>query len=531
LSSEPTFAVVDLETTGIFHRRDRVVEVAIVRLDGDCRVLEEYESLINPMRDMGPTWLHGVTARDVTNAPTFEDVGGDVARLLGGALIVGHNVAFDRLFLESEFARLNACIPDFPVFCTMRWGTEKGLGQCKLADLCDELSIEVGKTHSAMADARYVVEILRRLMHDPQWQARDRLLFLAESASHRDGWPRAQTERKPYPRTIAIEDAAFAPSYIQRLVERLSTEPCGGSETAGYALLLERALEDRRVTQDESDALLELAIDLGLSRQQATDAHMAYMWNLVQAAKEDGVITSQERADLEQVARLLSVQDPELQQMLSTPFEAAHPCSLPLEAVAGKTVCFTGQLQTPQGIPIDRTEVEALATRKGMIVQPGVTKRLDFLVTSDPDSMSGKAQKARQYGVRIIAGPVFWNWVGTDIEVGTPTSQVVAQRGHFSKTKRSRKPNLRIIKDSTDSVDHQPFAGKTISVTGTLERLGRKEAQDMIARLGGKAVGSVSSKTDFVVAGADPGSKLAKAQSLGVEVIDEAEFCRRAGVG
>jgi len=77
----------------------------------------------------------------------------------------------------------------------------------------------------------------------------------------------------------------------------------------------------------------------------------------------------------------------------------------------------------------------------------------------------------------------------------------------------------------------QPFAGKTIVVTGTLEHYGRKDIEDLIRRLGGKPAGSVSKKTDFVVAGAEAGSKLDKARDLGVEVIDEAEFRRRAGAG
>lgn len=72
-----------------------------------------------------------------------------------------------------------------------------------------------------------------------------------------------------------------------------------------------------------------------------------------------------------------------------------------------------------------------------------------------------------------------------------------------------------------------PFKGKSIVVTGRLETLGRKEAEDLIHANGGIAAGSVSSKTAFVVAGEDAGSKLEKAKMLGIEIIDEEEFLRR----
>ena len=68
------------------------------------------------------------------------------------------------------------------------------------------------------------------------------------------------------------------------------------------------------------------------------------------------------------------------------------------------------------------------------------------------------------------------------------------------------------------------FAGKTVVVTGSLEKYGRVEIEELIKRLGGKPSGSVSKKTDYLVAGADAGSKLAKAKELGVKVLTEAEF-------
>jgi DNA ligase (NAD+) len=75
-----------------------------------------------------------------------------------------------------------------------------------------------------------------------------------------------------------------------------------------------------------------------------------------------------------------------------------------------------------------------------------------------------------------------------------------------------------------DAREQKAFSGKTFVLTGTLPTLKREEAAAKIEAAGGKVSGSVSKKTDYVVAGEDAGSKLEKARTLGVRVLEESEF-------
>jgi DNA ligase (NAD+) len=77
----------------------------------------------------------------------------------------------------------------------------------------------------------------------------------------------------------------------------------------------------------------------------------------------------------------------------------------------------------------------------------------------------------------------------------------------------------------------RPLEGQSIVLTGGLQTMSREEATELAQAAGARVASSVSKKTSFVVAGEGPGSKLAKAETLGVAVIDEAEFARRLGRG
>lgn len=91
---------------------------------------------------------------------------------------------------------------------------------------------------------------------------------------------------------------------------------------------------------------------------------------------------------------------------------------------------------------------------------------------------------------------------------------------------RLQAAGLKMTFTALASQEDNPFFGKTLVFTGTMPTLGRAEAKTMAQDVGAKVSGSVSKKTDYVIAGAEAGSKLEKAQQLGVTVIDEAEFLR-----
>jgi DNA ligase (NAD+) len=134
---------------------------------------------------------------------------------------------------------------------------------------------------------------------------------------------------------------------------------------------------------------------------------------------------------------------------------------------------------------------------------------LDEILTATPDEL----MEVEEIG-EVIAGSIV-DWA--------------AESRNRHLIDRLRKAGLHFQAERRETAATGPFAGKTIVLTGTLPSMTREAATARIEALGGKVSGSVSKKTDYVLAGADAGSKLEKARQLAVPILDEAEFLRLAG--
>jgi DNA polymerase III subunit epsilon len=398
------FAAVDVETTGLSPRTDRVVEVAVIQLDGEVTPCGEFATLISPGRDIGATRIHHITARDVVGAPRFEQIAPTLLDLLRGRVIVAHNVQFDLRFLRAEFARIGIGLPELPAMCTMGLAPQylRGLPGRSLAACCLAAGVPLEGAHAAAVDVRAVAQLLacyHRTYHQmpAEWGQ-----TLAEAA--RTPWPTLPPVMAQWvTREIVARSRAQEVPFLARLVQRLPRAGTGAS-VEGYLAALDIVLEDRRAVAAEADSLHDLAMSLGLGADALIGAHQAYLRALAVAAWADGVITDAEYADLGEVARLLgfpaSAVDAELAAALATTPEMTVPVNVRALHV-GDPVCITGDTATP------RDELERRAAGAGLRVTSSVSRKTRLVVAADPDSESGKARRARELGIPLIAEPVF----------------------------------------------------------------------------------------------------------------------------
>jgi len=163
------YVVVDVETTGgSVYRGHRITEIAAWCVDGTGRVIESFETLVNPERPIPPyiTALTRITQEMVAGAPPFREIAEDVHRLLAGRVFVAHNAAFDWAFLRRELERATGRAPEARVLCTVRLARHlvPEVRRRSLDALTEYFGVENEARHRAYGDARATVELLLRLL-------------------------------------------------------------------------------------------------------------------------------------------------------------------------------------------------------------------------------------------------------------------------------------------------------------------------------------------------------------------------------
>jgi len=379
--------------------------------------VSEWSTLINPGRDVGPTHVHGITAADVVDAPTFAEVAGDLLGHMDGAVVVAHNLRFDHDFIVAEFLRAGFEFPPSPALCTLALGdrVQPGGNSRRLGSCCEKLGIELSAAHTAGGDATATAQLLACYLH----MAVERgLRTLADIGCTPLQWPESLLTIAPsllhHQRGGGERRIGAQGDYLAGLVDRLD-DATVDPDTAAYLELLDRALEDRRITAIEAEALAETAADWGLDSGQVHRAHEDFFDAVLAAAAGDGVITELEYKDLQLVGALLRLDRNSVEGRINdAQLTEPSPQTVPVPvSLAGMSVCFTGALYGRIGGElITRTEAQQFAEKAGLVVRSGVSKGLDLLVVADPDSQSGKARKARDYGTRVMAEQVFWSTLG-----------------------------------------------------------------------------------------------------------------------
>lgn len=377
--------VVDTETTGVFPS-DRIVEIACVTVDLGGHVIDEFDTLIDPQRDVGPTWIHGLAPAMLAGAPTFEDVAGLIAARLHGAMLAAHNLPFDARMLAGEYARIGVD-PD------LRHGLDTlAVTRCKLGDACRQHRIPLEGAHTALHDARATAQLLVSVAHQ-----------IRPNGSRPASFPTGLRPDGPTKRRSSTDVVVAPPPYLARLTAQLH-HPERDANVAAYLGLLDRAMADLHLDQDERTGLQDLAGHLGLSETETSAAHRRWLTELIRVACDDGVVDADEYDQLCRAAATLGIDQNLVDQRTATHRTATTDLTLH----AGMAVCFTGVPVDRRGREISRDRLQAHARQLGLIPVDAVTKSgCQLLVAADPASRSGKAAKARKFQIPVVGADGF----------------------------------------------------------------------------------------------------------------------------
>ncbi|MEU5280440.1 TerD family protein [Streptomyces asoensis] len=162
------WALVDVETSGLMARRDRVLSVAVITIGPDGEQTGEFSTLLDPGCDPGPVEVHGLTPERLRGAPTFARVAGQIGAMLQDRVLVAHNAQFDYDFLAHEFARARMWLPVSRRLCTLALSrqVDPPTEDMKLGTLAAHYGVPRQRAHDALDDTRVLAGVLRASLRE-----------------------------------------------------------------------------------------------------------------------------------------------------------------------------------------------------------------------------------------------------------------------------------------------------------------------------------------------------------------------------
>lgn len=292
------YVVIDLETTGLSPGEDRIVEIAMARVEGD-EVVDEWMTLIDPGRDPGPTFLHHISQQMVLGAPTFREAAGDILARLDGAIVVAHNAAFEEGFLEGELRRAGISTAPIPSLCTLQISRAVlASPSYRLATCCEIMGIEITDAHTALGDVRATAQLLPKLI-----DAAPTIRYPVAPT------PLPRLPRLAGPRTRVTNLRKGEDGWIHSLLTKLPVsmsdhDPLGAQPYLDY--LTECLADGGKLTGDKTRALGRLAGRAGMGAAQVAELHKRFLDGLREEALRVGPLTEDHQRQLVTVARLLN---------------------------------------------------------------------------------------------------------------------------------------------------------------------------------------------------------------------------------
>lgn len=294
-------AVVAVETTGC-GRQDRIIEIAIVCIDTDGTVTDEFSTLVDPQRNVGAVEVHGITAEMVAGAPTFASVAGAVARRLDGRIFASHNARFASRFVDKELRRVGLELSLGRAMSTLR------LTGSRLNLACSAAGIDLADDHRALDAARATAQLLHRFDQGA-------VPFMAAAVFGRLDDAAPQLACRPSTSPTLRSD-------LQEVVSRVQY-PTEGPLALAYLDALDWVLNAQAIDTIEPERLEQLALDFGVSAAEQVAAHDHYLDAVIAAVEVDGSISRRGHAVLARIAHCLGRPWPQLTPTPTDPQPAA----------------------------------------------------------------------------------------------------------------------------------------------------------------------------------------------------------------